>query len=153
MTIDRDGPEWSTRRKSLNRIFLKKETVSGYEDEFNDVISDLLSRWTSLVNQGNTTPTSSSLGHCESQFKITPSPSSNILQDLERELYNWSIECEYCTLFPPSLSFPSLHHFHPVTFVVFFLSSRPSLPGTFSPGKPIFSLENENGFLLVKQRS
>ena len=42
----RDGPEWSNRRKSLNRIFLKKEMISAYSDDFNNVITDLLSSWT-----------------------------------------------------------------------------------------------------------
>lgn len=67
----RDGPEWSERRRSLNRIFLKKETISEYADHFNSVVSDLLSRWSS-------------------ECKKSDQP----LGELERELYNWSIECK-----------------------------------------------------------
>ncbi|XP_023243581.1 cytochrome P450 315a1, mitochondrial-like [Centruroides sculpturatus] len=63
-----DGQKWSQRRKSLNKVFLKQRSVSEYSDEFNNVISELLQRWLIIRDNKNTLP------------------------NLEKELYNWSIE-------------------------------------------------------------
>ncbi|XP_013794786.1 cytochrome P450 315a1, mitochondrial-like [Limulus polyphemus] len=62
-----DGPQWGNRRKSLNKVF-RQQTVSSQAKVFNDVISDLLNRWRSVRNKNME------------------------LKDLERELYNWSID-------------------------------------------------------------
>lgn len=69
-----DGPEWSQRRKSLNKVFLKSASVSQYSEMFNGVISDLLERW--------------------AQASASDAEGAGLLTGLERELYNWSIECE-----------------------------------------------------------
>lgn len=63
-----DGPEWIERRRSLNNVFLKPKTVTDNVPVFNDVITDLLQRWQQARD------------------------SSGVLQNVERELYNWSIE-------------------------------------------------------------
>ncbi|XP_003743235.1 cytochrome P450 315a1, mitochondrial [Galendromus occidentalis] len=64
-----DGKEWQDRRRALNNVFLRPKTVSDHVPVFNEVISDLLANWrhTSSLNNG-------------------------CLDDLERHLYNWSIE-------------------------------------------------------------
>lgn len=72
IAVSRDGPEWAARRKSLNKVFLKRQTVSAYADQFNQVITDLLERWRQLSDVD----------------------ANGMLTTLERELYNWSIECE-----------------------------------------------------------
>ncbi|XP_065309170.1 cytochrome P450 315a1, mitochondrial [Dermacentor albipictus] len=63
-----DGPEWIDRRRSLNNVFLKTKTVTDNVPVFNDVITDLLNRWHDARND------------------------RGILENVERELYNWSIE-------------------------------------------------------------
>lgn len=63
-----DGPEWIERRRSLNNVFLKPKTVTDNVPVFNDVITDLLERWQQARDR------------------------SGVLQNVERELYNWSIE-------------------------------------------------------------
>ncbi|KAH8041662.1 hypothetical protein HPB51_017464 [Rhipicephalus microplus] len=63
-----DGPEWIDRRRSLNNVFLKTKTVTDNVPVFNDVITDLLDRWQESRND------------------------NGILENVERELYNWSIE-------------------------------------------------------------
>ncbi|KAH6934046.1 hypothetical protein HPB50_019788 [Hyalomma asiaticum] len=63
-----DGPEWIDRRRSLNNVFLKTKTVTDNVPVFNDVITDLLNRWQEARND------------------------EGILENVERELYNWSIE-------------------------------------------------------------
>lgn len=63
-----DGPEWIERRRSLNNVFLKPKTVTDHVPVFNDVIADLLDRWQETRDH------------------------SGVLENLERELYNWSIE-------------------------------------------------------------
>lgn len=63
-----DGPEWIDRRRSLNNVFLKTKTVTDNVPVFNDVITDLLNRWHEARND------------------------KGILENVERELYNWSIE-------------------------------------------------------------
>ncbi|KAH9376664.1 hypothetical protein HPB48_005875 [Haemaphysalis longicornis] len=65
---NRDGPEWIERRRSLNNVFLKPKTVTDNVPVFNDVITDLLERWQQARDR------------------------SGVLQNVERELYNWSIE-------------------------------------------------------------
>lgn len=66
---NRDGPEWIDRRRSLNNVFLKTKTVTDNVPVFNDVITDLLDRWQEARSD------------------------KGILENVERELYNWSIEC------------------------------------------------------------
>ncbi|XP_076344520.1 cytochrome P450 315a1, mitochondrial-like isoform X2 [Tachypleus tridentatus] len=63
-----DGPQWSKLRKSLNKEF-RQQTVLGRAGMFNDIISDLLERWRIMRDRNME------------------------LEDLEKELYSWSIDC------------------------------------------------------------
>ena len=74
----RDGEEWSNRRRTLNKVFLMPQVISEYTPIFNEVISDMLAKWDS---------------------KLGPDASNSglLINDLEKELYNWSIECK-CAL-------------------------------------------------------
>lgn len=63
-----DGSEWIEKRRSLNNVFLRAKTVSDHINVFNEVISDLLERWDERRDQ------------------------AGVLHNMERELYNWSIE-------------------------------------------------------------
>ncbi|XP_022243138.1 cytochrome P450 315a1, mitochondrial-like [Limulus polyphemus] len=67
MSLNRDGPQWNERRKSLNKVF-RQQTVSAYAKVFNEVINDLLQRWRKVRREDVE------------------------LIDLERELYSWSID-------------------------------------------------------------
>ncbi|XP_076335674.1 cytochrome P450 315a1, mitochondrial-like [Tachypleus tridentatus] len=62
-----DGPQWSERRKSLNKVF-RQQSVSDHARVFNEVINDLLYRWRKVRDEDME------------------------LENLERELYNWSID-------------------------------------------------------------
>ncbi|XP_013775772.1 cytochrome P450 315a1, mitochondrial-like [Limulus polyphemus] len=62
-----DGPQWSERRKSLNKVF-RQQSVSDHARVFNEVINDLLDRWRKVRGEDME------------------------LENLERELYNWSID-------------------------------------------------------------
>ncbi|XP_054155253.1 cytochrome P450 315a1, mitochondrial-like [Oppia nitens] len=70
-----DGPEWSERRKSLNKVFLKSPTISEYSDIFNSVATDFVHNWDQLFTGNN--------GQSSDNALVTK---------LEKELYNWSIE-------------------------------------------------------------
>lgn len=70
----RDGPQWSQRRRSLNKVFLKSTTISEYADVFNCVVGDFLAIWDHLFD------------HNSNETKV---------EQLEKELYNWSIECKF----------------------------------------------------------
>ncbi|XP_023236716.1 cytochrome P450 315a1, mitochondrial-like [Centruroides sculpturatus] len=63
-----DGPLWNQRRRSLNKVFLRQKTVAEYADVFNSVVTDLLNRWRFIRDE------------------------NKVVQDLEKELYNWSVE-------------------------------------------------------------
>lgn len=64
-----DGPEWQDRRRALNNVFLRPKTVTDHVGVFNEVIGDLVERWGNLSQENN-----------------------GRLDNIERELYNWSIE-------------------------------------------------------------
>ena len=64
-----------------------------YSDDFNDVITDLLSRWT-LKAKTEPLPHESSKSGQVGECRGSDRQAGPVLQDLERELYNWSIECE-----------------------------------------------------------
>ena len=82
MSTIRDGPEWSERRKSLNKVFLKSTTISEYTNIFNSVVTDFLHNWDQLfVGFDN------------------QSSDKAIVTQLEKELYNWSIECKFDLLY------------------------------------------------------
>ncbi|KAI1293694.1 Mitochondrial cytochrome P450 -like protein [Halotydeus destructor] len=93
-----DGPEWRERRKSLNKVFLKKQTVSQYSQVFNHVISDLLNGWskfavsTKEVEPQSTSPCSSRASTISHQDGGAGKDDLGNVTSLERELYNWSIE-------------------------------------------------------------
>lgn len=94
--LSREGRHWSERRKSLNRVFLKQKTISSFSTVFNDVISDLLKRWTLVAE--NTCPSgthSSCDPSTDDSSALVTKIQSHQLCNLERELYNWSIECEW----------------------------------------------------------
>lgn len=72
--LSRDGEEWCNRRRALNKVLLKPQVISQYNSYFNDVVTDMLDNW---------------------DKKITENQSDSILVNgLEKELYNWSIECK-----------------------------------------------------------
>lgn len=71
----REGEEWSIRRKTLNKVFLKQAVISEYTSVFNEVISDMLSNWNDKLVQGD-------------------KDNGVLINDLENQLYKWSIECE-----------------------------------------------------------
>lgn len=53
-------------------MFLKPKTVTDHVPVFNEVITDLINNWQRNAAENNGT-----------------------LDNLEKELYNWSIECKY----------------------------------------------------------
>lgn len=70
----REGEEWSQRRSELNKVFLKSDVIDQYANVFNQIVSDVLDIWSTRLNRID---------------------GDNILvDDLEKELYNWSIECK-----------------------------------------------------------
>lgn len=71
----REGEEWSTRRRTLNKVFLKQTVISEYTSVFNDVITDMLSNWNTKLAQSD-------------------DKNGILINDLENQLYKWSIECE-----------------------------------------------------------
>lgn len=89
----KEGTHWSERRKSLNRVFLKQKTISEYSTVFNEVVTDLLKKWTLAVENPCLSGTSSSNNNLDLNTS-----QGHQLQNLERELYNWSIECKNLTL-------------------------------------------------------
>lgn len=114
----REGTHWSERRKSLNRVFLKQKTISEYSTVFNEVITDLLTRWTLAIEQNNNGVTSSSSN--QKQNLSNNMFQGQHLQNLERELYNWSIECKSFIRiptfpFPPFVTMIELLLFHPLS--------------------------------------
>ncbi|RWS29023.1 cytochrome P450 315a1-like protein [Leptotrombidium deliense] len=78
-----DGSEWSHLRAILNKLFLNRETVHEYTAVFNDVVSDLLRGWTTSI--GNAASFSNKDANGENT-KIA------IINELEKDLYKWSIE-------------------------------------------------------------
>ncbi|XP_022667996.1 cytochrome P450 315a1, mitochondrial-like isoform X2 [Varroa destructor] len=64
-----EGPEWQECRRALNNVFLRPKTVSDHVPVFNEVIGDMVSRWGNISADNN-----------------------GYLNNLERELYTWSIE-------------------------------------------------------------
>lgn len=56
------------------------QVISEYTPVFNEVVSDLLANW-------------------DNKLQMSPNAKNNglLITDLEKELYNWSIECEYCS--------------------------------------------------------
>ncbi|XP_015783494.1 cytochrome P450 315a1, mitochondrial [Tetranychus urticae] len=70
-----DGPEWERRRKGMNKVFLAQPIISEYTESFNEVVTDVLNKWSSLVESNK-----------------DENGRSGLLTQLERELYNWSIE-------------------------------------------------------------
>ncbi|XP_017490487.1 PREDICTED: cytochrome P450 315a1, mitochondrial-like, partial [Rhagoletis zephyria] len=68
-----EGEEWSSRRRTLNKVFLKQSVISEYTSVFNEVITDMLSKWSDKLAQDD-------------------KGNGILINDLEKELYNWSIE-------------------------------------------------------------
>lgn len=66
-----DGPLWRERRRSLNRVFLKRSAIAENVEAFNEITADLIQRWTNIRDQDE----------------------DHVLPELEKELYKWSIEC------------------------------------------------------------
>ncbi|UYV61258.1 CYP315A1, partial [Cordylochernes scorpioides] len=67
MGINRNGQQWHTRRRMLNKIFLRSSPQ--HDEVFKEVVEDVLERWRGFSRTG-----------------------SGVLPGLERELYNWSVE-------------------------------------------------------------
>nr|QFU80946.1 cyp315a1 [Eotetranychus kankitus] len=76
-----NGPEWEKRRKGLNKVFLCQPVISDYTDDLNQVVTDVIAKWTNVVEENQ----------FNSSFKCKHQQ-SGLLTQLERELYNWSIE-------------------------------------------------------------
>ncbi|XP_064461292.1 cytochrome P450 315a1, mitochondrial-like [Ornithodoros turicata] len=105
-----DGPEWIKKRRSLNNVFLRPKTVTDHVNVFNDVISDLLDRWQER------------------------SSNDGVLRNLERELYNWSIESLGTMIFGRRLgcvaktsSMESIHEFVHCVQQIFSESAKMSM--------------------------
>uniref|UniRef100_T1J337 Cytochrome P450 n=1 Tax=Strigamia maritima TaxID=126957 RepID=T1J337_STRMM len=65
-----NGPLWRARRRALNKVFLRRSAISDHVEDFVNITDDLMHRWTQMRDA-----------------------KSLEVPDLERELYNWSIEC------------------------------------------------------------
>ena len=118
--------------------------ISAYSDDFNDVITDLLSSWTLKAkplhhnSSRNNCPRDQQSADCESGSDREPGPV--LLQDLERELYNWSIECESPLSSPFLLSLPRLLFSpYPLSLVLSLFSCCP--PVCWDPPALGFSLQ------------
>ena len=72
----RDGEEWSSRRRILNKFFLMPEVISQYTSVFNDVITDMLANWST-------------------KLAATGRKEQLVINDLEKQLYMWSVECKF----------------------------------------------------------
>ncbi|KAH9419721.1 hypothetical protein DERP_001551 [Dermatophagoides pteronyssinus] len=95
-----EGEEWSARRSALNKLFLKPDIINNYTGVLNQVVIDIMDKWSTKMMANHT---------------------DNILIDgLEKELYNWSIESLGTMIFgrrlgcitpQPSSALPDIHEF------------------------------------------
>ncbi|XP_054710091.1 cytochrome P450 315a1, mitochondrial-like [Uloborus diversus] len=65
-----DGSQWLDRRRTLNQALMNQREVAKHGPAFNEIVTDLTHRWEKLSRR---------------------SP-DGVIPNLERELYNWSIE-------------------------------------------------------------
>uniref|UniRef100_T1JAE9 Cytochrome P450 n=1 Tax=Strigamia maritima TaxID=126957 RepID=T1JAE9_STRMM len=65
-----NGPIWRARRRALNKVFCRRSAISDHVEEFVNITEDLMQRWKQLREPEN--------------FEVP---------NLEKELYNWSLEC------------------------------------------------------------
>lgn len=72
--FNREGEEWSIRRSALNKVFLKPDIINDYTEVFNQVVTDILDKWSMKMIENHV--------------------DSLLIDGLEKELYNWSIECK-----------------------------------------------------------
>ncbi|XP_055348630.1 1,25-dihydroxyvitamin D(3) 24-hydroxylase, mitochondrial-like [Paramacrobiotus metropolitanus] len=65
-----DGEHWQSRRRVMNQLLLHPKVVPQYADRINDTVDDLIARWSTIKK-----------GH------------DNVVDKVEVEMFNWSIEC------------------------------------------------------------
>lgn len=71
-----DGKDWSIRRRTMNKVFLMPQVFSEYGSSFDDIVSDMLINWDNKLEQNIQNNNKSEL----------------LVNDLEKQLYNLSIE-------------------------------------------------------------
>ena len=74
LTLNREEEEWDHMRRIIDQPMLRPRTVETYTDRLNEVVTDFIHR---LEEVRETTADKRSI------------------PDLDKELYHWSLECEY----------------------------------------------------------
>ncbi|RWS16315.1 cytochrome P450 315a1-like protein [Dinothrombium tinctorium] len=91
-----DGPEWRQLRSILEKMFLDREHISKFTSVFNEVITDLIYAWTAKSD------------HVTSANGETKRIA--LIDELEKDLYKWSIESLGAMIFGRRLGcIPSAH--------------------------------------------
>ncbi|XP_046915997.2 cytochrome P450 315a1, mitochondrial [Dermatophagoides farinae] len=111
-----EGEEWSIRRSALNKVFLKPDIINDYTEVFNQVVTDILDKWSMKMVENHV--------------------DSLLIDGLEKELYNWSIESLGTMIFgrrlgcitpQPSSALPDIHEFVNCVQRIFIESSNMQL--------------------------
>ncbi|OTF83333.1 cytochrome P450-like protein [Euroglyphus maynei] len=114
-----EGEEWSVRRSELNKVFLKPDIINDYTEVFNQVVTDILDKWSMKISENQ-----------------MDNNNSLLIDGLEKELYNWSIESLGTMIFgrrlgcitpQPSSALPDIHEFVNCVQRIFIESSNMQL--------------------------
>lgn len=84
----RDGEEWLSRRRVINQLLLHPRALPHFSQRINDTINDLIKHWT------NRSPVSATAAPPNTG---DPTGQSITINNIQEDVFNWSIECTYKT--------------------------------------------------------
>ncbi|GAV03877.1 hypothetical protein RvY_14246 [Ramazzottius varieornatus] len=85
-----DGEEWLSRRRVINQLLLHPRALPHFSQRINDTINDLIKHWT------NRSPVSTTAAPPNTG---DPTGQSITINNIQEDVFNWSIECVGTVLF------------------------------------------------------